>query len=300
MDANGKRTSRHAVLGVGGIGGFIGAALASAGHHVTAVVRAEALAGHPRRVSLESALGSLSAPVSLSARIEEPFDVLWVAVKATQLEGALEAIADPNLLGAIVPLLNGIDHVEMLRARCGYDRVVAATILGECERVSPGHVVHRSPFIEVRIAASGEPRLRESIDALQRFGVRCELVADEATLLWTKLVVLAPLALATSAAGLPIGEVIASAQWRPLLECAHAEACAVALGKAANVDLATTRQALFGMPATLRSSMQKDVDAGRAPELDAIAGPILRGAMELRLPSPATALLAERVRHRMR
>ena len=291
---------RHAILGVGGVGGFVGAVLAHGGDEVTAIVRPESLARHPSRLTLESPLGSATGRIECSATFEQSCDVLWIAVKATQLDEALAAISAPERIGMIVPLLNGIDHVALLRARYGHARVVPATILGEYERAAPGHIVHRSPLADLRFAASGRARLDHVIGVLQGFGVPCRFVDDEPTLLWSKLVMLAPLALTTTAAALPFGEVATSATWRPLLEAAHAEACAVAMASGAAVDAGATRRTLFAFPAGLRSSMQKDVEAGRPPELDAIAGPIVRGATRHALAAPATALLADRVRARSR
>jgi len=290
---------RHAILGVGGVGGFVGAVLAHGGEHVTAVVRPESLATYPSRLTLESPLGSTTGPIECSTTVAQSFDLLWIAVKATQLDEALASVTAPERIRTIVPLLNGIDHVALLRDRYGHARVVPATILGEYERVAPGNIVHRSPLADLRFAAIGHPRLDDVIGVLQRFGAHCRFVDDERTLLWSKLVVLAPLALTTSASALPYGEVASSATWRPLLEEAHAEACAVAIASGAAVDVAATRRTLLGFPAGLRSSMQKDLEAGRPPELEAIAGPILRGAIQHSLAAPATALLADRCDRRV-
>jgi 2-dehydropantoate 2-reductase len=54
------------------------------------------------------------------------------------------------------------------------------------------------------------------------------------------------------------------------------------------------------LPPQMRSSMQKDVAAGRLPELDAIAGPILRGAESHGLQAPATRALMEEIRLRLK
>ena len=48
-----------------------------------------------------------------------PVDVLWITVKATQLEPAFASLKNPEVVRGIVPLLNGIDHIALLRARYG-------------------------------------------------------------------------------------------------------------------------------------------------------------------------------------
>ena len=105
---------RHAILGAGGVGGLIGVALAKSGESVTLVLRPEALKDYPAELSLESPLGSFSVPVDRAASVAAPYDVLWITVKATQLEAALRSVTvDPEQIGAVVPLLNGMDHVAL-------------------------------------------------------------------------------------------------------------------------------------------------------------------------------------------
>jgi 2-dehydropantoate 2-reductase len=277
----------------------MGAALAHAGDEVTAVVRAPVLAQYPPRLSLESRFGSFSVPVRVVAVVDEPFDVLWIAVKAPQLEAALGAVQHPEMLGAVVPLLNGIDHVALLRSRYGRERVVPATISVESERVAPGRIVHRSPFADLSVSAIGERRLAPATQRLHEFGFGIRFVEDDATLLWSKLVFLAPLALTTSAAMRRIGEIVSDPPWKARLERCAAEACAVAVASGARVDTTGAVQALLGLPADLRSSMLKDVAAGHPPELDAIAGPIVDGGRRHEIDVTVTRELAEMVRARV-
>ena len=95
-----------------------------------------------------------------------PVDVLWVTPKATQLGLALNAVPDPVLAGMVVPLLNGVDHVPLLRSRFDPDRVVPGTIAGELERTAPGRIVHRSPFASFAFAATGQPGLGWAADSI--------------------------------------------------------------------------------------------------------------------------------------
>src|SRR5260370_18473092 len=117
---------RHAILGAGGVGGLIGACLAHGGTSVTLVVRREALEQHPKQLRLESAFGNFTVDVAVAAEVPA-VDVLWITVKPTQLDPALTVLRNPDAVRAIVPLLNGIDHVAMLRANYGSERVLPAT-----------------------------------------------------------------------------------------------------------------------------------------------------------------------------
>jgi 2-dehydropantoate 2-reductase len=278
---------RHAILGAGGVGGLIGACLAKAGEPVTMVVRPETLERYPHQLQLESPFGNFAVPVQRAAEVP-PVDVVWIAVKATQLETALRSIPAANIADAMVPLLNGIDHVALLRSRYGADRIFPATIAGESERVAPGHIVHRSPFARLQVTSRARGRLGGTIEQFQQRGFICQFIDDEATLLWSKLALLAPLALTTTAAGTPKGEIAANPHWRGQLEACVREACAVAKAEGARVDPDVGISALMSLPDAMRSSMQKDIERGNPPELDAIGGPILRGGERHRIPVPVT------------
>jgi len=290
---------RHAILGAGGVGGLIGACLAHAGDLVTLVVRRETLNRYPSQLRLESGFGNIAVEVAVAAEVPS-VDALWITVKATQLDSALEAYRNPDSAQAIVPLLNGIDHVALLRARYGAGRVIPATIAVETERVGWGHVVHRSPFARLSVLSAGRDRLRSAVDALQQIGFECRWVDDEPTLMWGKLVFLAPFALSTTAADKTTGEILAYPEWRKLgLDCLR-EACAVAIAEGAKVDAEAVIAGVMKMPGNMRSSMQKDVEQHKAPELDAIAGPILRGARRHGIDVPATKKLLAEVELRAR
>ncbi len=287
----------HAILGVGGVGGLIGACLARSGASVTLVVRPGMLADYPQRLQLESPFGNVNIPVQRAEDVP-PCDVLWITVKATQLESALTLVKHPESVKAIVPLLNGIDHIALLRAKYGKDRIIPATIAGETERVAPGHIIHRSPFARLHVASSGHSLLGSMLDEFQKIGFVCRFIEDEPTLMWGKLVFLAPFALATTAADKTSGEILSDPEWSALALGCLREACAVASAEGAQVNADTVITGVMKLPGNMRSSMQKDVNRGSAPELDAIAGPILRGARKHGIPVPATQKLVTAVERR--
>src|SRR4051812_49481985 len=127
-----------AILGPGGVGGFLAAALARAGNEVTVVARestAEAIATVGIRVR-SVRLGDFEARPAAVASLDGPVDALLVATKATGLEGALARVAglDPRI---VLPLLNGLDHLDLLREQYG-SRAVAGSIRIESTRVAAG------------------------------------------------------------------------------------------------------------------------------------------------------------------
>jgi 2-dehydropantoate 2-reductase len=288
---------RHAILGVGGVGGLIGGCLARLGDSVTLVVRRGSLPTYPEQLKVESPFGNFSAPAACRAEVP-PVDVLWIAVKATQLQDSLASIADAEKIGAIVPLLNGIDHIAMLRQRYGAGRVIPATIAVESERVAPGHIIHLSPFAILNLSSAARPLLGSTLDQFQKLGFECHFIDDEATLMWTKMVFLAPIALATTAFDQPVGGVMNNPESKAQWESCVREACAVATAEGAKVDANVVFTRMSGAPYGMRSSMQKDVERGNPPELDAIAGPILRAGDRHRIKVEATKRLVDSVASR--
>ncbi|MGZ4788933.1 MAG: ketopantoate reductase family protein [Terriglobales bacterium] len=265
---------KHAILGAGAIGGLMGTALASIGEDVTVVVRPDKIAGYPERLTLEQPGGTITAPARAVAKLTDPVDVLWIATKTFQLAEALKAVeAEPRM---VIPLLNGTDHVTWLRKKFGEARVVPGTIAIEAERAAPGVFVQRAPVVRLNLAGSAEPRLSPIVARLAELGFASQFIGNEATLLWSKLCFLGPLALVTSASGKNKGEVFADERWRERLHDAVRETCAVAQAEGTDIQAEKIWSVMENAPTPMRSSMQKDMAAGRPLELDAIGGTIVR------------------------
>ena len=281
--------TRHAILGTGSIGGLIAAALAREGADVLLLMRPETLARYPGRLTVKSVvLGDFEVEVPATSELDREIDALWVAVKAMQLEAALQ-LAPPERVGdaIVVPLLNGIDHLDLRRGR--YGNVVAGAIRVESERNNNWQIRQSSPFIRVDLA--GADALATD---LQAAGIETHVRDDEATLLWEKLAFLAPLALATTALDRPLGDVRNDDRYRR----AQDEVLEVAAAEGARVDADAVKALAAAAPVTMRSSMQKDVTAGRPPELDAIAGPVLNGGERHGIDVAATQDLVDLIKAR--
>jgi 2-dehydropantoate 2-reductase len=284
---------RHGVLGAGGVGGFLGGAFARTGREVLLLMRPVTLAKYDGSIRVESVvLGDFEVDVPATSTLDRPVDVLWVTPKATQLEAALEPVPAGRLGEClVVPLLNGLDHVGVLRGRLG-DRVLAASIAVESERVDVGRFSQKSSFAEVTLGPG--PRSDALCAELRDAGLGCSIGASEAEVLWRKLAVLAPIALTTTALEAPLSAVVADPAWRARLEGSVREVAAVAgaEGVAFDADAAMSRYEQIG---DLRSSMQKDREAGRPLELDAIGGAVLRAARRHGVDAPATQELVDRI-----
>jgi 2-dehydropantoate 2-reductase len=248
---------------------------------------AEAISARGLRVDSVSFGEFVSRPRAV-ARLEEQVDVLIVATKASGLQAALERVGvQPKL---VLPLLNGLDHIPVLRERFGADTVLAGTIRVEADRPEPGVVVHTSPFLLVEMA-SHDPAARASMESLAELlkeaGVSARVGASEAQVMWSKLVRLNALACTTSAYDKLLGEIRSTPELRAELVGAIEEGCAVGRAEGAtDVDPAIALGELEKAHATLGSSMQRDIAAGRELELDAIPGSVLRAAARHDLQCP--------------
>jgi 2-dehydropantoate 2-reductase len=261
---------------------------------------AAAISEHGLRVESVS-FGEFVARPRAVARLEEPVDALIVATKASGLTAALQRIAtEPKL---VLPLLNGLDHIAVLRERFAAGSVLAGAIRVEADRPAPGVAVHTSPFLLVDMA-SDDPGQRAGMETLANTlkdaEVPVRVLGSEAQVMWSKLVRLNALACTTSAYDQLLGEIRSTPELRADLVGAIEEGCAVGRAEGAqDVDPATAVAELEMAHATLGSSMQRDIAAGRPPELDAIPGSLLRAAARHGLQCPTierlVAMIAARI-----
>lgn len=287
-----------AVLGAGGVGGFVAAALTRAGEDVVVVAREETAdaIGAGGLTVRSVVLGDFAVRPAVSTALDDETDVLFVATKAVGLETALERVTMTP--GLVVPLLNGLDHLTLLRERFGADRVPAAVIRIESDRPAPGEIVQTSPSCRVDLAGATDTSVETVAARLERAGIPARIGDSEADVMWSKLARLCPLALTTSASDRPIGYVRSDPRWRSALEGAVAETVDAANADGARLDPADTLAELDSAHADLGSSMQRDIAAGREPELDAIAGAVMRAGARHGRRCPTIQWLADRVANR--
>jgi 2-dehydropantoate 2-reductase len=290
-----------AVVGPGGVGGLVGAVLARAGHSVVYVAKPDTAAAlNSGGLSVRSAqFGEFHVPAKAAPRLAGPVDVCLVAVKATSLDAALAGVPARALGdGLVLPLLNGVEHMTTLRARFPAAQVVAGAIRVESARVAAGRVEHTSPFSWIEVASDTAPRDRVDALAVQlrQAGLDVTVRDDETALLWDKLALLAPLALLTTHAGAPAG--VVRDERRADLETVVGEVAAVAGAAGARVDPAMILGMFDRIPAGMKSSMQRDAEANRPTELDAIGGAVLRAARGHGIDTPVTARLVDELRDR--
>ena len=290
-----------AVLGPGGVGGLLGALLARDGasvHVLASEATSRAIAEHGLRIE-SKAFGDFQVPVRSGTRLDGPVDAVLVTVKNTQLREALERVPSAALGdGLMVPFLNGIDHVDLLRSLYPASNVAPATMRVEAVRVEPGLIRHTSPFAFIDIAANDDTRDRvEHLAArLKSTGLTVRVRDDETSMLWDKLAILAPIALLTTHERANVGTIRTRRRDDALAMIAEVAAVAAADGSA--VDSAAVAQMFDAAPETMESSMQRDQAAGRPLELDAIGGAVVRRAERYGVDVPVTVRLVNELRNR--
>ena len=202
-------------LGAGAVGGYYCARLIEAGADVTFLVREQRrnrLAENGLR--LESTYGNFASPVKaiVKSELSGPFDVILLTCKAYDLPEAIEAIAPAVGRGtAILPLLNGVAHIDLLNTAYGRTRVlggaakIAATLLpdGTIKHLNDWHYI---TFGEQDGAMS--ERVRSLKAAFDKTPVVAAAVPNIMQMMWEKLVHLATLSGMTSAMRANVGEIL--------------------------------------------------------------------------------------------
>jgi 2-dehydropantoate 2-reductase len=291
------------VLGAGGIGGFFGGRLAEAGSDVTFLVRerrAEQLARNG--LVVKSPLGDIRRPVPavLSASAGGPYELVLLTCKAYDLDSAIAAIAPAVEAGAVVlPLLNGMAHMEALDTRFGAASVlgglcfVAATLTPAGEVLQLGTMLNGIVFGERSGAAS--PRCQALATAFAATDkVESRLSTDIVSDMWSKWVQLASMAGLTCLMRAPVGEANqaeagAEIALELLEEC---RAIAAAHGAApSDKAVATMQTRLTDKASTLSSSMLRDIERGGPIEGEHIIGDLIRRGRAKAVATPLLRLV---------
>jgi 2-dehydropantoate 2-reductase len=258
---------------------------------------------HPEAVGLialaglvvESSEGTSSARMEVVEQLARPVDLLLVTVKAPVLEDAIERIDPAAVNGAVVvPLLNGLEHMDVLRARFG-DRVVAGSISHfQAYRAGRVQIVEAtaSPVVTIASERLSSSEVEQAADMLRRARIDVRVGQNEKRVLWHKVARIAPLAAATAVTGRTVGELRDDPVWRPKLELAIAEACAVADADGVSLRPSSQWTIIDDMADETKPSAARDVAAGRRSELDAILGAVLRVAERHDVPCPTLTELA--------
>jgi 2-dehydropantoate 2-reductase len=277
---------RILVVGAGATGGYFGARLLAKGRDVTFLVRERRAALlRENGLKVHSPHGDLhidNPPLILSEDIAQPYDLIVLSCKAYDLDGAMESFAaavGPDT--AILPLLNGMAHLDALDARFGAANVlggncsIAGTVNAQGEIVQMT-AMHAMAFGE----RAGGKSLRVEAIAAQLGDAGFDLAVSEDVLqsMWDKWVFLATLATATCLMRAPIRDILAAPGGEDVLRRLFMECENVAADNdhpPSESVIARARSFYSDRESPMTASMMRDLENGAAIEADHIVGDLL-------------------------
>jgi 2-dehydropantoate 2-reductase len=282
-----EMTMRILVVGAGAIGGYYGGRLLEAGRDVTFLVR-------PKRAALLAASGlmirspagdaTLAAPTVTADRLGGGYDVVLLSCKAYDLDSAMANIAPAIGAGtAIVPMLNGMRHLDLLDARFGAGKVLGGQCAIGATLEADGTVRHLNPLHSMSFGerdGSLSPRVEAFAAAMQ--GAKFDGRASSTVMLdmWEKWAFLATMAGMTSLMRASVGDIVAGGGSALMLQLFEENSAIAARAgqtlRPAFVARAHGMLTQAGSPGT--ASMMRDIQNGGAVEADHVIGDLLSRA----------------------
>lgn len=290
------------MLGAGGVGAYFGGRLIESGADVTFLVRE----GRARQLAenglvIKSPVGDATLRVSTITAADPgaPYDLVILSCKAYDLSSAIDATA-PHMAagqGLILPMLNGMAHVDVLRERFGRDRVLGG-VCGIFATLSPaGEMLHLDKPAIIRFGRFQDQVARHVLEretaAIERLFASANFVTKRIEpaeqILWEKWLMLATMAGGTCLMRGSVGAILGTQDGTDLMEELLAEAISVA--KAAGFPpgeghLANARSILLAKGSPASASMLRDIQKGGRIEGDHIIGDLLRRARGFGLNTP--------------
>jgi 2-dehydropantoate 2-reductase len=291
------------VIGAGGVGGYFGGRLIESGADVTFLVRerrARQLAENG--LVIKSVVGDATLRVGTLAAADpgQPFDLVILSCKSYDLQSAIEAAA-PHMKaggGLVLPLLNGMAHIDVLRARFGQDRVLGGLCGIFATLSSAGEVVQMAGLPPRLFFGRFKDQMARGVlevpaSAVEQMMAKANFASKRVEPieqgLWEKWMVLAAMAGGTCLMRGSVGSIVAGDDGKAIMEELIRETASVA--RAAGYPpgeeyLATARGILTAAGSDATASMLRDIRKGGPTEGDHIVGQMLRRARELGVPTP--------------
>lgn len=291
---------RILVVGAGAIGGFFGGRLLAAKRDVTFLVRERRAAQLAKTgLTIKSRLGDVNIPAPptvQAAALQGPYDAVLLACKAFDLAGAIEAFAPavgPET--AILPLLNGLAHLDALATRFAKKNVLGGQAALPLTLDPEGRILHLSDQLMLsfgELDGTASTRVAALAAEFAAAGIQAGQSTTMLQDMWEKWAFIATAGGITSLMRGTVGDIVA-AGGAPLCTSLYDE---IALIAAANghalrppaVERAKSVLTAAGSP--FNSSMARDVDNGLPTEVEHVVGDLLKRAKGGDYPVLSTAL----------
>jgi 2-dehydropantoate 2-reductase len=282
---------RILVVGAGATGGYFGGRLAAAGRDVTFLVRpARASQLREDGLVIRSRFGDLTlrdvktvTQDALQAPGAQPFDVVLLSCKSYDLDSAIDSFAaGVGASTAILPLLNGMHHLDVLQARFGTQAVLGGVCLIASTLNAQREIVHLNDIHAISFGELGggaSARVEAIAGAFSNAGFNVNASDRILQEMWEKWVFLASLAGSTCLFRAPIGTIVATPDGEAIIERLFAECREIAAANGHAVRdafLERSRAMLFAPGSPLTASMLRDVQNGSRIEADHVLGDLIR------------------------
>lgn len=287
---------RILVLGAGAVGGYFGGRLAEAGRDVTFLVRPPRAALLAERgLAVTSPLGDSCVPVQVTTaeRLAGAYDLVLLTAKHYDLDAAIAAVRPAmGRDSAVLPLLNGLIHLDRLDAAFGPERVLGGVAYVGAVLTEAGTIRHHNRLSGIAFGErSGGTSARSKAIAAEFAGTQVEAPGSDNILLdmWEKFVMISAMAGMNCVMRGNVGEIAATTDGAALTtqffdECA---AVAAAAGFAPRAAYRAQILAMLTQKGSVNNaSMHGDLAAGRRTEADAILGDMLARARRFDLATP--------------
>jgi 2-dehydropantoate 2-reductase len=277
---------RILIVGAGAVGGYFGGRLAQAGRDVTFLVRpkrAEQIQAQGLRI-LSPMHGDFTArPKTITAaQIVSPYDIIFLSVKSYDLAAAADDFAlAVGQRTVIIPVLNGMHHMDVLTERFGKEAVLGGVCYVATEMDSQGRIVQLADFqslIYGELDGKKTPRIEAVHQVFQGAGFDTAVSEDILQGMWQKWVYLASIGAITCLLRGNIGEIVAVAGGADLSVSALRECAAISSSCGYPLSgefLAKESSHLTAPASSLTSSMYRDLKAQAPVEVDSILGDLI-------------------------
>jgi 2-dehydropantoate 2-reductase len=308
-----KKNYRIAILGIGGVGGFLGGKLAAAYSHTEDIEIIFVARGSNALAIKENGLKLITSseeiivhPDSVADDVSSigEIDLLICCTKTYDLEHSIKALSSsitPNTI--ILPLLNGIDNTEKIQLLLPKAKVLQGCIYLVSKLIAPGTVQQRGEFYSLHFG--GDKMLTDQMPKILNLFKQANINAvSEDNIhekIWSKFSFISPVATYTSAYNISIGKILESNEHTTSLKKLMVEL--ITLAKALNINLPTDSieknfLVMEKLPYETTSSMQADFANNKPTELETLTGSVVRKAAEQGIPLDAYTDIYQLLRER--
>ncbi len=292
---------RIAVIGTGGVGGYLGARLHHAHNDVVFVARGAHLhAMQQHGLKLESPEGDLTIHATFTDTLIgfKPFDCFIIGVKSFDTRAAAE-IARPALKNdsIILSIQNGVENEELIAQTIGRQYVLTGIAYIFSTIHAPGIIRHEGGAGKFRFGETDGTVSQRSCTLENTFrsaGIEGAAIENVGKFLWQKWIFICGLGGMTAFARKTIGEVLQDPTLRHMLEDVIKEASTIARAMYNDPFADSETKTILHckrLPATSTSSMYYDLMHGKRVEVEALNGAVVRFGMKLKIPTPANGAI---------